>query len=234
MTISTSTILGDLVSEDPRRTRVLESYGLDYCCGGQRTLHEAAAAKGVDPDRVAADLLLPGEAAPLRWESSDLAGLAHDIVDTHHAYLWAEMPRLQTLVTKVVGVHGDRHPELAQVGDLYARAVADLDPHLTREERVVFPAITRLERTQAPVRLAGTTLGDAVQKLIDEHDVVGELFAQVNRITDGYTTPADGCASYAAMLAGLQQMEQDLHLHVHKENNVLFPKVVELDRRVSA
>ncbi|SDB95401.1 regulator of cell morphogenesis and NO signaling [Raineyella antarctica] len=234
MSIDTAALIGDLVTEDPRRTRVLESYGLDYCCGGQRSLSEAATAQGLDPDRVAADLQLEGATAPLHWESSDLSGLAHDIVDTHHAYLWEEMPRLEALVTKVVGVHGGRHPELAHVGDLYARAVADLDPHLTREERVVFPAITRLERTQAPVRLGDGSLGEAVQRLVEEHDVVGDLFAEINRTTGGYTTPEDGCASYAAMLAGLQQMEQDLHLHVHKENNVLFPKVVELDRAVSA
>lgn len=98
---------------------------------------------------------------------------------------------------------------------------------------MVFPAITKLERAQAPVRMNGTTLGNAVQRLIDEHDVVGELFAELRRITDGYTTPADGCGSYAAMLAGLEEMERDLHQHVHKENNVLFPRVVELDRRVT-
>lgn len=234
MTINTSTLIGDLVTEDPRRTRVLESYGLDYCCGGRRSLFEAAVTKGLDPDLIASALELPGDAAPLHWESSDLSGLAHDIVDTHHAYLWEEMPRLQALVAKVVGVHGERHPELARVRDLYDRAVADLEPHLTREEHVVFPAITKLERTQAPVRLNGTTLGDAVQRLIDDHDVVGDLFAQLRRITGGYTTPADGCASYAAMLAGLQEMEHDLHRHVHKENNVLFPKVAELDRRVAS
>ena len=233
MTISTSTVIGDLVTEDPRRTRVLEAFGLDYCCGGQRSLFEAAVTKGVDPEVVATALELPGEARPLRWESSDLAGLAHEIVDTHHAYLWEEMPRLQALVAKVDSVHGERHSELAQVRDLYERAVADLEPHLTREERVVFPAITRLERTQAPVRMNGTTLGNAVQRLIDEHDVVGELFAELRRVTDGYTTPADGCGSYAAMLAGLEEMEQDLHQHVHKENNVVFPRVVELDRRVT-
>ncbi|WP_170307610.1 iron-sulfur cluster repair di-iron protein [Janibacter terrae] len=230
----TTTTLGDLVTEDPRRSRVLEQLGLDYCCNGDRPLDEAAREAGLDPADVSARLDLPGEPPVMVAKDLALSALAHDIVDTHHAYLWEEMPRLTALVDKVVGVHGGRHPELARVQETYARVVTEIEPHLTREERVVFPAISRLEKTRAPVTVASGDLGELVQRLVDEHDVVGDLLAELRDLTGGFTPPPDGCNSYRAMLAGLEELEQDLHAHVHKENNILFPRVRALHDQVSA
>lgn len=234
MAVMTTTTLGDLVTEDPRRSRVLEQLGLDYCCNGDRPLDEAARAAGLDPADVSARLDLPGEPPVMVAKDLALSALAHDIVDTHHAYLWEEMPRLTALVDKVVGVHGGRHPELARVQETYARVVTEIEPHLTREERVVFPAISRLEKTRAPVTVASGDLGELVQRLVDEHDVVGDLLAELRDLTGGFTPPPDGCNSYRAMLAGLEELEQDLHAHVHKENNILFPRVRALHDQVSA
>lgn len=233
MTVQLTTSLGDLVTADPRRARVLESYGLDYCCGGGVSLSAAATEAGLDAKAIATALDLPGEPAPMTWQSSDLAGLAHEIVDLHHAYLWEEMPRLQALVAKVHGVHGAAHLELAEVHSKYAALVAELDEHLTNEERVVFPAISRLERTQQPVVVRGKPLAELIQQLIDEHDVAGELLAEINALTRGFTPPEDACTSYRMMLSGLHEMQSDLHIHIHKENNVLFPKVLELAQRVA-
>jgi regulator of cell morphogenesis and NO signaling len=234
MAVMTTTTLGDLVTEDPRRSRVLEQLGLDYCCNGDRPLDEAAREAGLDPADVSARLDLPGEPPVMVAKDLALSALAHDIVDTHHAYLWEEMPRLTALVDKVVGVHGGRHPELARVQETYARVVTEIEPHLTREERVVFPAISRLEKTQAPVTVASGDLGELVQQLVDEHDVVGDLLAELRDLTGGFTPPPDGCNSYRAMLDGLEELEQDLHAHVHKENNILFPRVRTLHDQVSA
>lgn len=234
MAVMTTTTLGDLVTEDPRRSRVLEQLGLDYCCNGDRPLDEAAREAGLDPADVGARLDLPGEPPVMVAKDLALSALAHDIVDTHHAYLWEEMPRLTALVDKVVGVHGGRHPELARVQETYARVVTEIEPHLTREERVVFPAISRLEKTRAPVTVASGDLGELVQRLVDEHDVVGDLLAELRDLTGGFTPPPDGCNSYRAMLAGLEELEQDLHAHVHKENNILFPRVRALHDQVSA
>ncbi|HCE61251.1 MAG TPA: iron-sulfur cluster repair di-iron protein [Janibacter terrae] len=234
MAVMTTTTLGDLVTEDPRRSRVLEQLGLDYCCNGDRPLDEAAREAGLDPADVSARLDLPGEPPVMVAKDLALSALAHDIVDTHHAYLWEEMPRLTALVDKVVGVHGGRHPELARVQETYARVVTEIEPHLTREERVVFPAISRLEKTRAPVTVASGDLGELVQRLVDEHDVVGDLLAELRDLTGGFTPPPDGCNSYRAMLAGLEELEQDLHAHVHKENNILFPRVRALHDQVSA
>lgn len=223
MSVDVSTTLGDLVTADPRRSRVFEDYGLDFCCNGGRSLADAAAEAGLDLAEVSAALDLPDAPPPPQWQHLENAALAHEIVDTHHAYLWDEMPHLLGLVEKVHQVHGDSHPELAQVREAYTSAIAEIEPHLTREERVVFPAISRLERTQAPVQLRDGTLAGLLADLVAEHDVVGDLFKRIRSLTDGYAMPEDGCATYRLMLTGLQEMERDLHEHIHKENNVLFP-----------
>ncbi|GAB2475793.1 iron-sulfur cluster repair di-iron protein [Luteococcus sediminum] len=232
--IDTSTTLGDLVAQDMRRARLLEQHGLDYCCNGQRSLAQAAAEAGLDVDALARDLDLPE--APTAHTTQPLANaaLAHDIVDTHHAYLWQEMPRLQALVDKVFQVHGEKHPELARVREAYTAAVADLEPHLTKEERVLFPAISKLEKTQAPVAFPFGNLANPIRQMMAEHDVVGDLFKEMRSLTDGFTPPEGACNSYRAMLSGLDEMEQDLHLHIHKENNVLFPQVLQLEEEIHA
>lgn len=233
MTVDVSSTLSDLVTADPRRARVLEKFELDYCCHGQRPLSEAASERGLDLGEVAAALDIadtaPGSA---HQDPAENAALAHDIVDTHHAYMWQEMPRLQALVDKVANVHGQRHGELARVRDAFTEAVTALEPHMTTEERVVFPAISRLEKTQAPTAFG--SFAEPIAQLRSEHDAVGDLFKEIRSLTSGYVVPDDACNSYRAMLAGLEEMELDLHVHIHKENNILFPRTLELEQRLSA
>jgi len=230
MTIDAHATLADLVVEDSRRARVLDSLALDYCCNGHRPLGEAVAAAGLDLAEVSAALDLPGTApSPAASSAGEAAALAHDIVDTHHAWMWAEMPRLLALVEKVHGVHGDAHPELAEVLATYVQALGELEPHMTAEERVLFPAISRMERGQTPT----VPVAERVAQLRDEHQAVGELFARLRSLTGDWTPPGGACGSYRAMLDGLATMERDLHEHIHKENNVLFPRAVELERELT-
>jgi regulator of cell morphogenesis and NO signaling len=220
MAISATASLGELVTEDSRRSRVLEKFGLDYCCNGADSLADASAAAGLDIVQVIAALDLPDVPA-IPAAPGDNASLAHDIVDTHHAFMWEEMPRLAGLVEKVYRVHGERHPELEQVRDAYFRAVAALEPHMTAEERSVFPTISKLEKGQPASGAA--TLNETLDTMVAEHQVVGDLFHEIKSLTNDYTWPADGCNSYKMMLEGLRDMEFDLHEHIHKENNILFP-----------
>jgi regulator of cell morphogenesis and NO signaling len=204
--------LGDLVATNPAAARILDGFGLDYCCHGDRTLGEACAAAGVDETVVAAKLDDVEPAGDTSWTALDPPALADHIVETHHRYLDAELPLLDALAEKVLGVHGERHPELGVTRQLVAALRAELEPHLRAEENELFPAI----RT-------GTLTAEAVRAIDVEHDRAGELLARLRTVTDGFTVPDDGCASYRSLYERLAQLELDIHLHIHKENHTLFP-----------
>jgi len=226
--------LGDLVTTHPAAARVLESFGLDYCCHGERDLASACAEVGVDVGTVVARLADAdaGLAGDLAWTELDPPELADHIVSTHHAYLHEELPLLDALARKVAGVHGGRHPELADVADLVAELRADLEPHLMKEERVLFPAIHALARGQA--EFAFGSVANPVRMMMFEHDRCGELLTALRRTTGDYAVPADGCASYHSLFERLESLEFDTHLHIHKENHVLFPAALALADRLQA
>ena len=222
--------LADLVNADPGAARVLEGFGLDYCCGGGRRLDEACAAAGVDPAEVL-DVLAASPAAPAPdWATMAPLALVDHLEATHHAYLHTELARLTELADKVAAVHGERHPELVGVRDTYAELRADLEPHLMKEERVLFPLVRELVESggAAPPHCGALEQGP-IRVMAMEHDRAGELLAELRARTGGYEVPDDGCASYRALYDGLAQLEADTHLHVHKENNVLFPAVIALE-----
>jgi regulator of cell morphogenesis and NO signaling len=224
--IEVSMTLGDIVTFHPGLAADLERRGLDYCCHGGRTLAEAAGDAGLDAQIVADELSATSVGEPAaEWASLGLVELVEHIEIVHHGYLWSEMPRTSALVDKIVTVHGDRHPELAEVQRLYSELRADLEPHLTREEQELFPMIRELAAASDGSGGDNRALVAQIEALAAEHETVGDLLDQLNRTTSGYVTPADGCASYAACYRALAELEADTHLHVHKENNLLFPAV---------
>jgi regulator of cell morphogenesis and NO signaling len=237
LAIDPSTTLADLVTAHPGLAPELERRSLDYCCGGRRSLADACAAAGLDPAEVLGALATAGEGSddvPEPWADMDPAQLVDHIEATHHAFLHDELPRLSALAVKVADVHGGRHPELVEVARTYEELRADLEPHLAREERVLFPLIRRL--------VAGTTgeprvshcgsIVNPIRVMLAEHDRAGELLQALRNLTGGYEPPTDGCRSYQALYAGLAELEADTHLHVHKENNVLFPAVLAWEARL--
>ncbi len=236
MTAITETFtLADIVTTHPSLARELERRDLDYCCGGSTTLEAACRANGLDVATVIGELAVASSESPSEsWSTMGLVELVDHIEATHHAYLWVEMPRLSALLDKVVSVHGERHPELAAINDCYSTIRADLEPHLTTEEREVFPMIRELAIAGTASSFHNGSLRDRISVMLSEHDTVGDLLRQLRQLTDGYQPPADGCESYAALFAGLEQLEADTHLHIHKENNLLVPAVVEVERRLSA
>jgi regulator of cell morphogenesis and NO signaling len=223
--------LAEVVSADPASARVLESFGLDYCCGGRRSLGDACSEAGVDPE-VVLDALANIEPGPAPdWASMGPAELVEHLETTHHAYLHTELERLDALAEKVAGVHGSRHPETVEVRAVYKKLRADLEPHLLKEERVLFPMIRELATSSVAPSFQCGSVWNPISVMMLEHDRAGELLATLRTVTNGYQTPADGCASYRALYEGLAQLETDTHLHVHKENNLLFPAVVALEAR---
>lgn len=219
-----SMTLGEIVTLHPSLAAVLERRGLDYCCHGARTLAAAADEAGFDPQTVADELSVARvDEPPAVWASLGTVDLVDHIESVHHRYLWAELPRISALVDKIVAVHGDRHPELVEVQRLYTELRADFEPHLVREEQVLFPMIRQLADPADRLQSVTEDFARQIKEFATEHETVGELLEELNRVTSGYTTPADGCATYGACYLALAELEADTHLHVHKESNVLFP-----------
>ena len=233
--IDVSMTLAEAVDAFPQLAREFERRGLDYCCGGGRTLGEACALIGVDADATVAELAevaaTPGSA---EWTTMSADVLVGHLEASHHGYLWDEMPRVTALVDKIVSVHGARHPELVEVASCFGQVRADLEPHMLKEERMLFPMIRELAASTGMPSFHCGSLRNPISVMLSEHDAVGDLLAKLRRLTDGYTPPADGCASYVACFAAMAELEADTHLHIHKENNVLFPMVVRMEAERSA
>ena len=221
--VSLDRTLGVLVAELPARARVFERLGIDYCCHGRRSLTDASTAAGLDPVAVAEELDAVVDQTGADVDRLEPLALVDHILETHHRYLHEELPLLVALAAKVRDVHGSRHPELARVAALVSEIRDDLDPHLAKEEQVLFPAIRDWAEGQRA--FAFGTLSNPVRMMMADHDRAGELLEELRALTDGYTPPADGCASYQSLYRRLEEFEVDTHRHVHLENNVLFPAV---------
>jgi len=233
--IEESTTLAAAVDAFPQLAREFERRGLDYCCGGRRTLGDACALIGLDPATTIAELAGVGATSePAAWTTMTADALVDHLEATHHRYLWDEMPRVTALVDKIVTVHGTRHPELREIASCFANVCADLGPHMLKEERVLFPMIRELASTSdgVPSFHCGS-VRNPISVMLSEHDAVGELLAELRRLTAGYTPPADGCATYTACFTAMEELEADTHLHIHKENNVLFPMVIQMETELA-
>jgi regulator of cell morphogenesis and NO signaling len=222
-TITLDHTLGELVAELPARARVFERHGLDYCCHGQRSLADAAAAADLDANALAVELASVVDTSGAEVDALEPGALVEHILRTHHAYLHEELPALRALADKVNSVHSCRHPELTEVARLVHALADDLGPHMAKEEQVLFPAITR-QSTQAGG--AGMPLAPPIAVMMAEHTTVGALLEALRSTAHGYKVPADGCASYHGLYARLADLEADTFRHVHLENNVLFPQVL--------
>lgn len=225
--LNSETTVADLVTEKPGRSRFFENLGIDYCCGGKRPIGEVCAERGLDV-RTLLDTLAAveaaGEAGPSDpdWElkGASPAELARHIVEVHHAFLRRELPRLSELGAHVAGHHGEREPRLERVTLLLASLRRELEAHLATEERELFPAI-----------VTGGELEPGAEGLLSalegEHESAGLLLREIRGLTDGYRVPEWGCNSFRAFYDGLEELEIDIHQHVHEENNILFPALQE-------
>lgn len=233
--IEPDTTLADLVISHPELAPRFDALGLDFCCGGRQRLSDAVVAAGLDLDVVTAELQATSSKADTATEADweGMGGLVDHLEATHHAYLREVLPGLTALADKVCGVHGENHPELAQIRVLVHEIRADLEPHLLKEERVLFPMIRELAAASAAPTFHCGSLANPIRVMLGEHDRVGEILAALRVATDQYQVPDGGCASYHALFSGLAELEADTHLHVHKENNVLFPLVVDTERALT-
>lgn len=227
---SIQTTVGDLVTQQPGRSRVFEKLGIDYCCGGKKPLADVCTAKGLDPNTVLTILLAAethSDDHETDWSQASLTALADHIVKTHHAYLKSELPRLEAMVYKVASVHGNTHPWMREIDDIFSRFAADLHAHMIKEEHILFPMIRKLESGEAgPISPCGHGLAHPVHAMEHEHDSAGDDLAKIRTLADNYQPPEDACNTFRATLSGLAELEADMHRHVHKENSILFPRAI--------
>ncbi len=224
--------IGELVVENPGRARVFEAAGLDYCCGGKRTLESACAERGLDAERIAEQLAESDEASPGVTDdcaTKSLTELADHIEASHHAYLREELPRLERLAGKVSKAHGQRDPVLVRLEEVIASFSAEMDHHMTKEERMLFPIIRALEAGDRPKNYGFGSIADPIRIMESEHDRSGDALAEMRGLTGGFARASARCNTHLALLDGLETLERDTHQHVHKENNVLFPRAIELE-----
>ncbi len=235
LALTESMTVGQIVARHPQTARVLESLGLDYCCGGKRPLAEACRAKGLDSAAVVSQLEEAlAEPSPERdWTSATMTALADHIEQTHHEYLRRELPRTTMLLKKVSGVHGDRHPELNELVPVFTGFCRELYDHMMKEERMLFPWLRRLEAGAPKAQLPGWSVSGPVSCMMHEHDDAGDALARMRELTQDFTPPEDACGTYRALYSALAELEQDMHRHVHKENNILFPKAISAEAAAS-
>lgn len=231
--LNTSQTVGQLVAQRPERGRVFERLGIDYCCGGRKPLAAACNERGLDIQQVVAELNA-AEATPVAstdpdWTTVPLSLLADHIESVHHAFMRRELPRMASLVHKVASVHGAAHPDLKDLEQTYARFACDLNTHMSTEESALFPWIRSLEPGAAHEARPSAALDKPVRMMMQDHDDAGRALARMRELTNGFTPPDNACGTYRVMLSGLRDIETDLHTHVHKENNILFPRALELE-----
>jgi regulator of cell morphogenesis and NO signaling len=232
MSFETGTIAG-LVIENPGAIPTLEKLGIDYCCGGAATVADACRRAGVSPEQLLALVGTNQRPSDRAWEKEPLTALVRFILDTHHVYTREAIATLPPLATKVRGRHGEAHPETRGVEALVFRLAADLAPHLQKEEQILFPYIEALDRAAGggggPAASCFGTVRNPIRMMMAEHEAAGGILSELRATTAGYALPADACTSFQALYAGLTQLEGDLHRHIHLENNILFPRAIELE-----
>lgn len=232
MPITASKTVRELAVEVPNATRVFEKLGIDYCCGGHKSLEEACATANTPVDRVLLALEQGVDAVAAQperdWNIASLDELVDHIVEKHHAYLKNEVPRVQALISKVVGVHGKNHPELQRVQAAFTELGNELAVHLMKEEQILFPYVKHMASGDKCPSCFGT-VQNPIRMMMMEHDNAGVKLREIRQATSDYGLPQDACFSYGTLFNALLEFEADLHQHIHLENNILFPRALAME-----
>ena len=229
-------IIGELVAKDYRTASVFKKYSIDFCCQGNRTIQEACDKKNIDSKKVLEDLdtlVQTKSEATTDYQSWPLDLLADYIEKKHHRYVQDKTLEIQPYLDKICRVHGEHHPELFEIKNEFNASAGELAAHMKKEELILFPFIRKMVKVKqenSNVEAANFgTVKNPIQMMMDEHTVEGNRFRRIEELSNNYTPPLDACNTYRVSFALLKEFEQDLHLHIHLENNILFPKAVEIE-----
>lgn len=221
--------IGEIVANDFRTASIFKNNGIDFCCGGKQSIEYACQQNGVDQSKLELQILELQESpvGPAQnFSEWDLPFLSDYIVNTHHKYVLKTLPELMFYTQKIADVHGDHHPELIEIASVFSQINTELLQHLKNEEEVLFPAIKKAH--EAPDNKTRSTIKSEIERMEGEHDFAGGSMDNINSISKGYLIPDDACNTYRVTFQLLEQFEDDLHVHVHLENNILYPKALKL------
>lgn len=239
MNFNEETKVKDVALSNSAARQILEDAGLDYCCGGGKSLHEACLHADVPPEEILNRLRENSKhvsSDEANWTLASLSDLTRHIRERHHRYVREGIARVQPLLDKVEAKHGKNHSEIADIRRLFTEVGREMIMHMQKEEQILFPYIDALEKaTSAHSSVEPPffqTVRNPIHAMMKEHDAAGELVKQIRKASLEYTAPADACTSYKALYQDLREFEADLHQHVHLENNILFPRAVEMETAV--
>ena len=221
--------IGDLVTQDFRAAEVFKKAGIDFCCGGSQSLEDACRDKKLVVAEIESELSKLENSEPgssYKFNEWKLDFLCDYIVNTHHQTVMNLLPELTFYTQKIAEVHGDNHPELPEIANLFAQVDTELRQHLCNEEEVLFPAIREVLKTNSAESKA--TIISEITRMTGEHEFAGGAMDKINELSRRYAVPEDGCNTYRVAYKLLEQFEDDLHIHVHLENNILYPKAMKL------
>lgn len=222
--------VGELVAENPASAIVFERHGIDYCCGGKLKLVDACQNKNVSFEKLSQELLSHNKdhvCTDTDWSKATLRELVDHIVQTYHLPLRDQLERIQGLSSKVASIHGERHPEMKEVASVFENFKAQLELHMQKEEIILFPAILRTESGDQPQLFGcGGGIENPIKVMFQEHDDAGDALKKMRALTADYCAPEDACNTFRVLLNALQDLEREMHHHVHKENNILFPRAL--------
>jgi regulator of cell morphogenesis and NO signaling len=232
--------IGQFVADDFRTAAVFSNYGIDFCCNGDRIVEEVCEKKGIEVNELLNELhavLNSSSNQSIDYKSWPLDLLADYIEKKHHRYVEEKIPVLRQFLDKLCSVHGGRHPELLKINEHFTASANALTSHMKKEELILFPFVKRMitakQENKAIQSPQFGTVQSPIAMMMEEHDNEGERFRQIAELSNNYNPPADGCNTYKVTFAMLKEFEQDLHLHIHLENNILFPGAIKLEQQFS-
>lgn len=236
MEINSEKTVADCVTENIKASHVFKKYGIDFCCGGGISLEKACQKKGVNFSTLANDLesIDDLEEKEIDFNKMPLDELIDHIIEKHHSYVEANIGLLIQYSAKVAKVHGGNNPELIKVYELFDKVAGELAAHLKKEELILFPFIKKMVKAEKEGTQLNTpnfnTVENPIKMMEEEHEFAGDIFKEIAQLTNNYTPPADACNTYRALFDKLDEFEQDLHEHIHLENNILHPKAMKLEK----
>ncbi len=230
--------IGEIVARNFHAAQIFESFGLDFCCGGKKSISDACREKKLDPDNVITELSKMGEQSfnPQRFEEWDIDFLIDYIINNHHTYVIKAIPKILNHLQKVSSAHKEKHPEILLIQGTFRELSEELMNHLQKEEKMLFPYAKKLNLSfknslEIPMAPFGA-VENPLRVLESEHESAGKMSALINKLSSNYTPPEDACGTFKVLYYELKEFENDLHTHVHLENNILFPKALEMENKL--